>query len=189
MILIAGLGNPGASYERTRHNVGFRVVQKLGEGAGGASWNKKERFSAELLPRKAEDFDVLLMKPTTFMNDSGKAVAAVAAFYQIPAARIFVIHDELDVPFGTLRIRPGGSAAGHHGVQSVIDSLGTKDFVRFRIGIGPKRPETMPAEDFVLKRFSTDEEEQLGRIIAQAADTVLRVAKDPARAPETLSLR
>lgn len=175
MLLIVGLGNPGKKYEKTRHNLGFRVIDLLAE-----RWNFghfDNAFQGELGKGSALGKKVFLLKPQTYMNVSGASVAACAKFHKIPPATIWVLHDELDLPLGRLRLREGGSSGGHNGVQSVIERLGTREFLRFRLGIG--RPSTpVPIEDYVVQSFAADEREEAESLIFKAADAVEAALKD-----------
>ena len=130
MILIIGLGNPGPKYETTRHNIGFMVVDRL---ADHRKWEIKSKFQAAICQYSPE---VLLVKPQTFMNHSGIAVSGVSDFYQIPSANMWVVHDDIDLPLGKIRIRRGGASAGHNGINSLLEHLGSEAFVRFRLGVG-----------------------------------------------------
>lgn len=165
--LVVGLGNPGREYERSRHNLGFRVVDELARRHGG---RVSDRAAKSLTGKiRLGDRELVLAKPQTMMNLSGLAVKALRAKYDVPLERVLILHDELDLPFGRLRIRKGGSSAGNHGLDSVIGSLGTKDFIRIRIGIG--RP---PGDgiDYVLSPFTTAEAAQVSDIVRRAADGV-----------------
>jgi PTH1 family peptidyl-tRNA hydrolase len=150
MILIVGLGNPGEKYEQTRHNFGFMAVQKFLDDYESAKQNllsnneKVKSLVAQIdwQPKEGAAKKVLLALPQTYMNNSGMGVKLVADYYKIDPSDIWVIHDELDLPVGAMRIRFGGAAAGHHGVESIIDSLGTDKFWRFRLGIGQSHPHT-----------------------------------------------
>ena len=150
MILIVGLGNPGKKFEKTRHNIGSRVINEL-----------------QLLDLK----NVVLAKPTTFMNDSGKAVKLLTKRYKLDANKLIVVHDDLDLPLGKIRIVKNRGSAGHRGVESIIDEIGTKIFVRFRVGINPKtyalNPKTL--NKFVLGKFTNEEEKIVKKIIKKAA--------------------
>ena len=148
--LIVGLGNPGRQYAHSRHNVGFQVVSRLAEENG---WLFDETRSQGLLARgRVGDVQVALLKPQTFMNLSGRSVAPVARFFKIPGERVLVAFDDVDLPLGKLRLRPGGGAGGHKGMLSIIEHLGTQQFPRLRIGIG--RPAgQMPVEAYVLQDF------------------------------------
>jgi PTH1 family peptidyl-tRNA hydrolase len=163
--LVVGLGNPGKEYAKTRHNLGFMVADELIKKTGAVSVNTK--LNADVWTAKINAVTVFLMKPLTFMNKSGQAVGSFAKTKKITLEHLIVVHDDMDLPFSTVRVSKDSSAAGHNGVQSVIAALGTQDFVRVRLGIG--RPhDSVPAEDFVLARFSGEEEKQLPSIIDQA---------------------
>jgi PTH1 family peptidyl-tRNA hydrolase len=149
--LIIGLGNPGREYERTRHNVGFMVLDRLAADSG-ANWRTEREWKAEVA-RQTDG--VVYCKPTSFMNLSGKPVAAVARFFKVPPAEMLVIYDDLALPLGKLRFRPGGSAGGHNGIASIIEHLGTREVPRLRIGIGGAEGEGMVSH--VLGRFSPAE--------------------------------
>jgi len=169
MHLIAGLGNPGAKFEKTRHNLGFRVIDLLAERWGFERFDA--RFDGEVGKGKAHGDIVMLLKPQTFMNLSGASVAACANYHKIAPEDVWVIHDDLDLPLGTLRIRTEGSSGGHNGVQSVIERLGTPKFARFRIGIGrPASP--VPTEDYVLQPFGGDERETAQAMVEKTAEAV-----------------
>ena len=134
MLLIIGLGNPGKEYEKTRHNIGFVVLNKLMADLELDDWADNKKFRAEIAEGKIDKEKILLFKPQTFMNNSGQSVSAAAKFYKIKPADIWVIHDDLDLPLGKIKIQRDRSSAGHNGVQSIIDALSTQNFVRFRIG-------------------------------------------------------
>lgn len=156
MKLIVGLGNPDKKYENTRHNLGFVAVEGICQAAGGL-WEFKPSKESKICRIKLAGQDVILLQPQTYMNESGKSVQEVVNFYKIATADIWIIHDDLDLPVGQARLSKNSTAAGHRGVQSIIDNLGTKDFYRFRIGIG--RPtDQKPTEDYVLEKFTTAEE-------------------------------
>src|SRR5579884_2633818 len=160
-ILIVGLGNPGKDYEQTRHNAGFIALDYFVTKTDEMSeWINKKDFKCHISSGQISDTKVLAVKPTTFMNLSGQAVSAVSSIYKIPNSRIVVVHDELDIMFGQIRLRVGGSSAGHNGVESIKAWLG-EDFGRIRIGIGPKTPAKIKSEDFVLKNFNEDQKSQL----------------------------
>lgn len=159
-ILIVGLGNPGKEYDGTRHNIGFAALDAFAEANELGPWVNKKDLRCEMATGRMGDAQVILIKPATYMNLSGEAVQAVAHFYKIPAERILAVYDEIDVPFGQIRLRTGGSSAGHNGVKSLIQHLG-EGFGRVRIGIGPKQPEQMDSADFVLAKFSKEQQEQL----------------------------
>lgn len=160
-VLLVGLGNPGSEYDLTRHNAGFYCLDHFVDSTGEmAGWVNKKDLKALQSQGQFGDTRVYAIKPTTFMNLSGTSVQAVASFYKVPAERIVVIHDELDIDFGNIRLREGGSSAGHNGIKSVTEQIG-EDFGRVRIGIGPKKPARMDSADFVLQKFSAAEQKQL----------------------------
>jgi PTH1 family peptidyl-tRNA hydrolase len=160
-ILMVGLGNIGKEYEMTRHNVGFICLDEFVEKTEGMEgWVEKKDLKCLISSGRVGDSRVLAIKPTTFMNLSGEAVQAVVHFYKIQLENIVILHDELDVDFGQIRVRMGGSSAGHNGIKSISQYL-DENYGRLRIGIGPKKPARIRSEDFVLQKFSSDEQEQL----------------------------
>ncbi len=169
MRLIVGLGNPGAKYSRTRHNVGFRLVEKLAEDWRGA-WKLEKRFQSELARVSRGEISVLLSRPQTFMNASGEAVAAVTGFYRVPLDRLVVAVDDADLPLGEIRLRSRGSSGGHHGLESIERLLGTQDFARLRIGIGRTADGRREITDYVLAPFGPEESGLLDRVLARAAE-------------------
>lgn len=168
--LIVGLGNPGDQYALTRHNVGFQFIDRLADRNGCGV--KKLKFKALYGDGAIGGVRCLLCKPQTFMNRSGEAVGALAAFYKIPAQRIIVVFDDVSLRTGELRIRKKGSAGGHNGVKSVIEHLGSEEFPRIKIAIGPKPNSQMDLADFVLERISQEDEIQLADAIDRAVDAV-----------------
>lgn len=164
--MIVGLGNPGKQYDGTRHNIGFACVEALIKTADFSPWIEKKDFKCLQSDAMLGDTKVIVVKPTTFMNLSGDAVQAVANFYKIPANKIVVVHDELDIPFGQIRVRTGGSSAGHNGLKSIIQHIG-EEFGRVRIGIGPKDPPQIDGADFVLGRFSTEEKGHMPELLRE----------------------
>src|ERR1700744_3514579 len=167
--IIAGLGNPGPEYAGNRHNAGYMVVDLLAERMG--SRFKAHRTRNEVADGRLAGFPVTLAKPRTFMNSSGGPVAALATFYKVPPERVIVVHDELDIPFGALRLKLGGGDNGHNGLRSITRSLGTNDYYRVRFGIG-RPPGRMDAATFVLRDFSTTERKELPLLIDRCADAV-----------------
>jgi PTH1 family peptidyl-tRNA hydrolase len=162
--LIAGLGNPGREYQRTRHNVGFVVLDRLAADAQ-LRWDYSEKWSAGWAKS-----DVIMVKPATFMNRSGEAVAAIANFYKIPPAKVLVVLDDLALPLGRLRLRSQGSSGGHNGLESVIKHFGTEAVPRLRVGIGAAP--SHGAVDYVLGRFFEEEKPLLDATIKRAAEAV-----------------
>ncbi|HEY5806301.1 MAG TPA: aminoacyl-tRNA hydrolase [Candidatus Saccharimonadales bacterium] len=160
-ILIIGLGNPGKEYDGTRHNIGFATLDAFAAANDFDPWINKKDLKCEMATARLGDTHVIAIKPTTFMNLSGEAAQAVAHFYKIPVERIVAVYDEIDIPFGQIRLRTGGgSSAGHNGVKSLIQHLG-EGFGRIRVGIGPKAHENMDSADFVLAKFSSEQQAQL----------------------------
>ncbi|WP_070377575.1 aminoacyl-tRNA hydrolase [Rhodococcus sp. WMMA185] len=168
--LVVGLGNPGSQYEKTRHNIGFMVAEVL-SGRMGGKFGVHKKSGAEILQGRLEGRPTILAKPRSFMNLSGNAVSGLARFFSIAPDRIVVIHDELDLDFGTIRLKQGGGEGGHNGLRSISSSLGTKDYLRTRIGIG-RPPGRMDPASYVLKPFSTIERKELDVVCEQAADAV-----------------
>jgi PTH1 family peptidyl-tRNA hydrolase len=144
----------------TRHNIGFVCIETFAKKNEYPVWTNKKDLKCQLTQATINGTRVLLMKPTTFMNLSGEAVSAVMQFYKIPASQVVVVHDELDINFGIIRTRVGCTTAGHNGIKSIVQHLG-EDFGRVRIGIGPKKPDTIDSSDFVLAKFTGDEQKQL----------------------------
>jgi PTH1 family peptidyl-tRNA hydrolase len=168
--LIVGLGNPGAVYRYNRHNIGFMLVDRVAEQLGV----KFSRLESKALLTKGEHQGrrVVLAKPQTYMNLSGQAVGSLVRFYKVPPANLLVAYDDVDLPLGTLRIRPGGGSAGQKGMSSIIDRLGTQDFPRLRLGIG-RPPGRMEAADYVLQDFSSGEKDLLRLTLDRAAEAAL----------------
>ncbi len=169
-LLVIGLGNPGPQYEKTRHNIGFVVADVLAARLGG-SFKVHKRSGAEIITGRLGNRPVVVAKPRTFMNESGRHVGPLAKFYSVSPADVIVIHDELDIDFGKIRLKLGGGEGGHNGLRSVANALGTKDFQRVRIGIGRPPGRKDPA-DFVLENFSAAERKELPAICEQAADAI-----------------
>ncbi len=165
--MIVGLGNPGREYEKNRHNVGFMAVDHFIDKRGFSG--KAVKSKAVLTDGTLFGKKLYLVKPQTYMNLSGEAVGALMRFYKIPTDHLIVIHDDLDLPFGTIRIRPGGGAGGQKGVNSIIQRLGTKEFHRMRMGIG-RPPGRMDPADYVLQNFSKDESEELPFLFNKVVD-------------------
>ncbi len=162
MKLIVGLGNPGLKYKYTRHNIGFLVLDKL---AGKNKWRLDKKLSGEICLIKADD--IVLLKPQTFMNNSGLAITAALTKYRLSLSDIVVIHDDKDLPFGKIKISLNSGSAGHNGVQSIIDQLKSKNFQRLRLGVANDLLEKIPTDQFVLKTFTAEEKKQLPDIIDQ----------------------
>ena len=170
--LVVGLGNPGSSYAGNRHNVGFMVVDLLAERVGGRLTSHRLKSSsgrADVLTGRLSGVRVVLAEPRSFMNESGGAVASLRDYYAVATARIVAIHDELDLPFGHLRLKLGGGDNGHNGLRSLRRSLGTGDFHRVRVGIG-RPPGRMDPAAYVLRDFGAAERSELALVIERAAD-------------------
>lgn len=170
MKLIVGLGNPEDKYSGTRHNLGFVVLDELAKKIDGGRMEDKslkleKKFKAEILQIH---YELLLVKPVTYMNNSGLAVAALDHFYKIKPEDIIIVYDELDLPLGKIKVSTGGAAAGHHGVESIIEHLGTDKFIRVRCGIGP----SVNAEKFVLSTFLPAEKHHVRRMIKEAVKMI-----------------
>jgi peptidyl-tRNA hydrolase, PTH1 family len=169
LFLIVGLGNPGKAYVQTRHNAGFMAVEKLAE-RWQAEWKLDRRFHARLARVQREDRRWLLCQPQTYMNLSGQAVGALTGYYQLPHSRILVLVDDADLPLGMLRLRGSGSSGGHHGLESIEQHLGTRDYARVRLGIGRNSPGERQITDYVLGRFDAAELPLLDQVLTRAAD-------------------
>jgi peptidyl-tRNA hydrolase, PTH1 family len=173
-LLVAGLGNPGREYADTRHNVGFMVAEELARRHGG-SWRAK--FSGDLAEMRLDGLRLAVLKPQTYMNESGRSVGAAARFFKVEPEALLVVHDEVDLEPGRLQARLGGGLAGHNGLRSVAQHLGTSEFARLRIGVGrPERGDPRPVADFVLSPFSP--EVDVEGLVARAADAVETVARE-----------
>ena len=169
MKLVVGLGNPGIKYEKTRHNVGFMVIDKLVDYYG-LNLGKEEQ-KAVVFKKRIKGEKVIFVKPQTFMNNSGEAVGGLASYYKIDKKEdIIIIYDDLDLQAGQIKIKPKGGHGGHNGIKSIFKHLGVKDFPRVRIGIG--RPVNMKVTDYVLGRFSKDEKDSINKALEVARDAI-----------------
>ena len=183
MKLIVGLGNPGSEYQDTRHNVGFMVIEKLAKELSKEqiSWKEEEKFKALIV----KIGDVILVKPITFMNSSGEAISSIMHYFKCVPSDVWIVHDDIDLPLGKIRIRQKGGTAGHNGVASILDALKSDTFVRFRMGIGRGKESTGPNENknlshrsviaFVLSRFNQSEAGSLKHLVKHGA-TAVRIA-------------
>lgn len=184
MILIAGLGNPGKKYEKTRHNVGFMVLDALANKLKCEF--RADKKNKALITEHTMTFEgrtgktrLLLVKPQTYMNNSGESISKIVNFYKLrPADQVWIIHDDIDIEIGKLRIRLNGSSAGQKGVQSIIDSLGTDEFIRFRIGIKPQGGQLKPSEEFVLEKFKISERKIMENKLKEVVDALTDAIKD-----------
>jgi peptidyl-tRNA hydrolase, PTH1 family len=173
-LLVVGLGNPGREYARTRHNAGWLVVDELARRLCG-SWRSK--FSGKLAEVRVDGSKLGLLKPETFMNDSGRSVAAAARFFKVAPEALLVVHDDVDLEPGRLQARAGGGLAGHNGLRSLAQTLGSQDFLRLRIGVGrPGRGDGRSVADYVLSPFAPAEDQD--GLVARAADAVEAIARD-----------
>jgi len=167
-LLVAGLGNPGRQYERTRHNAGWLVVDELARRHGGSF---RSKFSGQLAEVRVGEHRLALLKPETYMNESGRSIMPAARFFKIQPAQLLVVHDDVDLEPARLQVRLGGGLAGHNGLRSIADLSGTKDFLRLRIGVGrPGRGDRRPVADYVLSEF--EPEVDVDALVAEAADAV-----------------
>ena len=181
--LVAGLGNPGSEYERTRHNLGFLTVDVLAERLRAGKLKRSRKHSALVAEARDGDDRLVLAKPQTFMNLSGRSIASLMNFYKVPLGDVIVVHDELDLPFGVVRVKLGGGTAGHNGLRSIVPAIGS-DFVRVRVGIGRPAGRKDPV-DFVLESFSKSEASEVPAIVDRAADAVLSVIHEGVGAAQT----
>ena len=171
-LLVAGLGNPGREHAADRHNVGWMVVDELARRHSGSF---KDKFSGRLAETRVGESRVALLKPETYMNESGRSVQAATRFFKVPLEVLLVVHDEVDLEHGRLQARLGGGLAGHNGLRSIARSLGSPDFARLRVGVGrPERGDPRPVADFVLSPFAPADDAQ--ELVARAADAVEVIA-------------
>lgn len=167
-VLIVGLGNVGKEYVDTRHNIGFAAVERFAADHDFAPWIEKKDLTCHFTQAQLGETKVIVIKPTTLMNLSGNAVQAVVHFYKIDPGSVVAVHDELDIPFGQIRTRVGGSSAGHNGVKSISGQIG-EQFGRVRIGIGPKLHDKQDSADFVLAKFAANEQAQLKNLTRETS--------------------
>lgn len=173
-LVIVGLGNIGKEYDSTRHNIGFECIDALHDSHSEfTSWQVKKNLFCNFSSGTFSDTKVILIKPTTFMNDSGRAIQEVLNFYKLSTKQLVVVHDELDIPFGQIRTRYGGGHAGHNGIKSIIQYIGD-DFSRVRIGIdGADKPSQQDSSDYVLSKFNKTEQEQLTKLIRETQSILI----------------
>jgi PTH1 family peptidyl-tRNA hydrolase len=173
-LLVAGLGNPGREYARTRHNVGWLVVEELARRVGGSF---RSKFSGQLAEVRLDSLRLALLKPETYMNESGRSLGAAVRFFKVAPAGLVVVHDDVDLEEGRLQARLGGGLAGHNGLRSIAQALGTPDFLRVRIGVGrPGRGDPRSVADYVLSDFAP--ETDVDALLSRAADAVETLARD-----------
>jgi len=175
MQLICGLGNPGKNYVGMRHNLGFKIVDRFAKKKKFVRFKISKKLHSLISTKILNEKKIILAKPQTFMNNSGKAVKSLITYYSLPITNVWIIHDDIDLPLGEIKIVKNRGAAGHKGVQSIIDELGTKNFIRFRIGIKPttkyKRTEKR-IEDFVLEKFNKDERKILKEVAKKTVEAI-----------------
>lgn len=173
-LLVAGLGNPGRDYERTRHNAGWMVMDELARRHGGSF---RSKFSGQLSETRLDDLKLALLKPETYMNVSGQSIGAARKFFKVDPADVLIVHDDVDLEPGRLQAKFGGGLAGHNGLRSIAQALGTNDFLRLRIGVGrPGRGDRRSVADYVLGGF--EPEVDLDELIGRSADAVETMARD-----------
>jgi peptidyl-tRNA hydrolase, PTH1 family len=180
-LLVAGLGNPGGGYSRTRHNVGFLVADELARRHDGSF---RSKFNGQLAEVRLDGLRLAILKPETYMNVSGKSVAAARKFFKVEPEHLLVVHDDVDLTPGRLQTRLGGGLAGHNGLRSIASSLGTHDFLRLRIGVGrPERGDPRPVADYVLSEF--EPELDVDVLVGRSADAVESLARDGLEATQS----
>jgi peptidyl-tRNA hydrolase, PTH1 family len=173
-LLVVGLGNPGREHARDRHNVGWLVADELVRRHGGSY---RQKFSGQLAEMRVDDRKLAVLKPETYMNDSGRSLAAAARFFKVAPEAIAVVHDDVDLALGRLQARLGGGLAGHNGLRSVKQALGTAEFLRLRVGVGrPGRGDRRPVADYVLSPFAPEDDGE--SLVARAADAVETLSRD-----------
>jgi PTH1 family peptidyl-tRNA hydrolase len=175
--LIIGLGNPGKEYDETRHNFGFAVLDAIAT-KHDVSFNFNKKFKADICELFINGEKIILVKPQTFMNKSGESVREIVGYYNISNDRVWVIYDDIDLDIGNVRIRKNGSSGGHKGVQSIIDNIGTEDFVRFRLGIKSKQCDFLSTEEVVLQRFCEEEERPMKEAIKKAVIEIEKAIRE-----------
>lgn len=168
--MIVGLGNPGSKYALTRHNIGFMAVDAINESLERSRW--QEQFKAEVVKTKLRGEDLLLVKPQTFMNLSGDSVQAASHFYKIPLEKIIVFHDEVDVPFLSMRLQKNRGHGGHNGIRDITAKMGSMDYARIRLGVGRPENPHIPMADYVLGNFTKEEFNQLPDFLNRAGDAL-----------------
>ncbi|MBI5222127.1 MAG: aminoacyl-tRNA hydrolase [Candidatus Magasanikbacteria bacterium] len=179
MKLIIGLGNPGKTYAKTRHNAGFMVLDKLRDKLKKnniSDWELSKKFNAEVCGCVVKNNKIVLAKPMTFMNDSGQAVQLIAHFYKLTPSDLIVVHDDKDIKLGEIKVQTDKSSAGHNGAQSIIDHIGTQNFTRVRVGVAPENPKKMSdTAKFVLNRFGLFERKKVDAVLNTAVEEILKI--------------
>lgn len=176
MWLIVGLGNPGNQYSLTRHNIGFMAIDYLVKGFGNPP--VKNQFKAEIFQAKIGEHPVIFCKPQTFMNLSGESVQPLMGFYKIPMDHLIVLHDEIDQPFGQMKIQKNRGHGGHNGIKSISGLLGSADYIRLRLGVGRPENPNIPVADYVLNKFNPDEFEKMPDFLNRSGDAVEAILRD-----------
>jgi PTH1 family peptidyl-tRNA hydrolase len=180
-LLVAGLGNPGREYERTRHNAGWMVVDELARRSD-ASWRSK--FSGRLAETRVGEHRLAMLKPETYMNESGRSITAALRFFKVAPSELLVVHDDVDLEPGRLQAREGGGLAGHNGLRSIAQALGTQDFLRLRVGVGrPGRGDRRSVSDYVLSPF--EDEVDVGDLVSRSADAVETIVREGLEAAQS----
>lgn len=181
MRIIVGLGNPGEKFKKTRHNIGFRSIdcfyEKVKSLCYFSDFENKEKFQSLISEGEINKQKIILIKPQTFMNSSGKAIKKLIDFYKVETLKVIVIHDDIDLPLGKIKINKNRGSAGHKGIESIIKELKTKNFIRIRIGIAPEK-EAIKTEDFVLKKFNQKEEEILKKVLQRTITAIELILKE-----------
>jgi len=176
MIIIIGLGNPGLKYKKTRHNAGFMVIDFLQKEYGFSKFKFEKKFKADVAKGLIGEEEILLVKPQTFMNNSGLAVKMLIGNWKLEIGNCLVIHDDFDLPLGEIKLSENSGSAGHHGIESIIKAIGSNNFKRIRIGIRPLQKNdnfSLKAEDFVLKKFSKQEQQIMQEVIKKAGQLIV----------------
>ena len=176
MWLIVGLGNPGNQYALTRHNIGFMAVDYLVRGLGQPA--QQNQFKAEIYKTKLNDHQIILCKPQTYMNLSGESVRPLMGYYKVPMEHLIVIHDDIDQPFGQMRIHKNRGHGGHNGIKSISGLLGTADYTRLKLGVGRPANPQIPVADYVLGKFSSEEQGTMADFLNRSGDAIESILKD-----------
>jgi len=177
MKLIVGLGNPGKEYDGTRHNFGFAVLDALAK-KNNVTFSLNKKFKSEICELFINGEKIILAKPQTFMNKSGESVREIVGYFNISNDRVWVIHDDIDLEIGNVRVRKNGSSGGHKGIQSIMDNLGTENFVRFRLGIKSEHCDFLSTEEVVLQRFCKEEEKPMNEAVDKAVAEIEKAIDD-----------
>lgn len=170
MWLIAGLGNPGGEYALTRHNIGFMAIDYMLRGYGNPP--QQNQFKSEIFKFKIDDHSVLVAKPQTYMNLSGETIQALIGYYKIPVTHLIVVHDDIDQPFGQMKIHKNRGHGGHNGIKSISQQLGSADYIRLKLGVGRPENPHIPVADYVLGKFSPEEQKKLPEFLNRSGDAV-----------------